>query len=220
MEKSLIKIAVVDDHTLFRQGLVQLLSLFPDLQVVIQASNGEKFLQELEKATELPDICLLDVNMPGLNGFKTMSIIAEKWKDLKVLAVSMHDNEYATIRMLRNGARGYILKTADPDELHNAITAVYEKGYYLTEDISGRFMKHLHNDPDDIPLLELTDKEIEYLNYLACDLGIKEIAEKMEMKTRTLEKHIEILSKKLQIKTRIGMVMFAIKSGIVSIMQD
>jgi DNA-binding NarL/FixJ family response regulator len=220
MGETVIKIALVDDHTLFRQGLVHLLSLYPNLKVVMQAVNGAMFLQELEKAEEIPDICLLDVNMPGLNGYKTMAIISEKWRDLKVLAVSMHDNEYATIRMVRNGARGYILKTADPDELHHAIIAIYEKGYYLTEDMSGRFIKHLHNDPDDIPLLELTDKEIEYLNYLACDLGIKEIAEKMEMKTRTLEKHIEILSKKLQIKTRIGMVMFAVKSGIISTMQD
>jgi DNA-binding NarL/FixJ family response regulator len=219
MEESLIKIAVVDDHTLFRKGLVELLCLFPDLRVVIQAPNGEKFLQELEKADEIPDICLLDVNMPGLNGYKTMSIIAEKWTDLKVLAVSMHDNEYATIRMLRNGAHGYILKTAEPDELHEAIITIYKKGYYLTDDVSGRFMKHLHDDPDDIQLLQLNDKDIECLNYLASDCGIKEIAEKMGMKTRTLEKHIETLGRKLQVKTRIGMVMFAIKSGIVSIMQ-
>ena len=92
-----------------------------------------------------------------------MSVIAEKWKDLKVLALSMHDNEYAIIRMIRNGARGYILKTTDPDELKNAIVAIHKKGYYLTDNVSGRFMKHLQDEPDDIPLLELTDKEIEYV---------------------------------------------------------
>lgn len=220
MEESVIKVAVVDDHTLFRKGLVELLSLFPDLQVTMQAANGEMFLQLLEKAEEIPDICLLDINMPGLNGYRTMSIITERWKDLKVLAVSMHDNEYATIGMLRNGARGYILKTAEPDELHKAIITIHKKEYYLTDDVSGRFMKHLHDDPADIPLLELTDKDLEYLNYLASDLGIKEIAEKMEIKTRTLEKHIEILGRKLQIKTRVGMVMFAIKSGLVGLTEE
>ena len=146
--------------------------------------------------------------------------MSEKWKEVKVRAVSMYDNEYTTINMVRNGARGYINKTADPDELYNAIVAIHDKGYYLTDDVSGRFIKHLHEDPDDIPLPDLTDKDIQYLRYLACGLGTKEIAEKMEMKTRTLEKHIEVLGRKLQIKSRVGMVMFAVKTGIVGLTDE
>src|SRR5690606_15691559 len=120
-----IKIALADDHPVTRKGIMEFIEAFGEFRVVMDAPNGRKLIAILEQASELPDICLLDVKMPEMDGFQTAAVLKQKWPEIRIMAMSLFNNEQITIRMLRNGARGYILKEADPEELRKALLSVY-----------------------------------------------------------------------------------------------
>ena len=173
-------------------------------------------MDQLGRIKVLPDICLLDINMPVLNGYDTMDQLHSRWPGLKVVALSMYDSEFSIIKMLRSGACGYFLKDADPDELHNALFHICENGFYHSELISNRIIGQLRHDAEEIlALINLSQAELEFLKWVSSDFSIKEIAEQMNVKPRTLEKYSEVLFRKLHIKSRTGLAMFAIRIGIV-----
>ena len=213
------KIALVDDHTLLRRGLANLVEDHGHI-VVFEARNGKEMIQLLSPAT-MPDIILLDIHMPVMDGYETAAWLKAHHPDVKVLALSMYDDETSVIRMIKNGARGYILKDSDPSELKNALHALETKDYYHSEMVSARLVHTLNQTNNQgaalTKTLGLNDRELEFLKLACTELTYKEIAEKMFLSPRTIDGYRDALFEKLEIKTRVGLVLFAIKNGIVKV---
>jgi two-component system invasion response regulator UvrY len=209
-----INIAIADDHVLFRKGLSELIAGFDHMAVLFDVSNGKEMLDELRKAKHLPDICILDINMPVLNGYETAPLIRKEWPEMKMLALSMYDTEFNIINMIRAGADGYVLKDAEPRELQKALTAINEEGFYHSELVSGRALR---GHSDRTAKLHFTDKEEQFLSYCSSDMTYKDIAEIMNVSPRTVDGYRDTLFAKLDIKTRTGLAIYAIKSGLAKI---
>ena len=220
MQKNKPSVALVDDHVLLRNGLASLVRSFDDYDILIEANNGKDFIDKLEPNL-LPDIVLLDINMPHMDGYETALWLKRNHPEVKVLALSMYDNENAIIRMLKNGARGYILKDIDPNEFKSAMDSLVRKGFYYSEMVTGKLI-HAVNNLDDShesikQIVGLNEKEIEFLKLICSELTYKEIAERMCLSPRTIDGYRDGLFEKLNAKTRVGLVMYAIKNGIVNI---
>jgi two-component system invasion response regulator UvrY len=215
----MIKIALVDDHSLLRNGLSSLVESLGNT-VLFEADNGREFQKKLDP-NDLPDIVLMDINMPEMDGFETTEWLKQNHPDVKVLALSMYDNETSIIRMLKCGAKGYILKDSEPAELKEAILALVSKGFYYSDLVSGKLMHAINNmddKTDDLKnLVPLNDRETAFLKYTCTELTYKEIADKMFVSHRTIDGYRDALFEKLKLKTRVGLVMYAIKNGIVNI---
>ncbi|MEO8765520.1 MAG: response regulator transcription factor [Ginsengibacter sp.] len=208
-----IKVVLVDDHTLLRSGLRGLIDTFNNCTVLYEANNGKDFINKL-KGGQIPDLVLMDINMPEMDGYETALWIKENHPEIKVLALSMYDNENAIIRMLRAGVKGYILKDCDPSELNYAINSIVTSGFYYTENVTGKLISIVSKkDSDD----ELNDREIAFLKLVCSELTYKEIADKMFKGVRTIDGYRDALFEKLSVKTRVGLVLYAIKNGIVSL---
>jgi DNA-binding NarL/FixJ family response regulator len=211
-------LALADDHALLRKGLA---SLLEDLgyTILFEANNGEEFLQQMQ-AHEAPDVVLMDINMPQMDGYDTTLWLKRNAPLTKVLALSMYDDEAAIIRMLRNGARGYILKDSDPSELKAAIESLVHKGFYHSELVTGKLI-HTINHMDEPEhssakeLLGLNERELEFLKLACTEMTYKEIADKMCLSPRTIDGYRDQLFEKLNIKSRVGLVIFSVKNGIV-----
>ncbi len=213
MEK--IKIIIVDDHVLFSQSLAFLIGTFKQFEVTESYSNGKEFINAFQSVTvEKPDIILLDVNMPIMGGIETMKWIKENHPDLKVLALSVNDDEETIMKMITNGAKGYLLKDTDPSTFKLAMLEVFNKGFYYTELVSGLLVSKLENKHNKVLLKE---RELEFIKLACSEKTYKEIADKMCLSPRTIDGYRESLFEKLEIKTRIGLVMYAIKNKIVCI---
>jgi DNA-binding NarL/FixJ family response regulator len=208
-----INIAIVDDHTLFRNGVAALMSEFDELKVVFEAENGEQMQQALAKhsASGLPQVILMDINMPVMDGYAATKWIKEKYPQIKILALSMFEDDKAVIRMIKSGAGGYVLKESKPKELLEAIKAINEKGVYINEMVSGKLLRSV-SDKEDVP--EFSKKEIEFLKLCCSELTYKEIAEQMYVSPRTVDNYREALFLKLNIKSRTGLVLYAIQNEI------
>lgn len=213
----MISVALVDDHKLLRSGLSNFIKTNPEFRVLFEADNGLD-LQEKMKAKDHPDVILMDINMPLMDGYDATRWLHTRHPQVKVIALSMYDGEECIIRMLRCGARGYLLKDTEPAELTKAIQETHLNGFYYTPMVS-RHIAHLIHDTetDKKTTTALTERELELLQYMASELTYKEIADKMFLSPKTIEGHRERICDKLQIKTRVGLVMYAIKNGIVKV---
>jgi two-component system, NarL family, invasion response regulator UvrY len=211
-------IALADDHILLRNGLAALVKN-QGHHVLFEADNGIDFINKIAIENTLPDIVLMDINMPEMDGYKTTQWLKEKHTTVQVLALSMYDNENSIIRMLRCGARGYILKDSEPIELKNAIEAILNKGFYYSDLVNGKLLhaiNHLEDTGAQSKLVGgLTDRETSFLKYSCTELTYKEIADKMYVSPRTIDGYRDALFEKLQIKTRVGLAMYAIKVKLV-----
>jgi DNA-binding NarL/FixJ family response regulator len=212
-------IALADDHVLLRKGLADLVSK-QGYTVLFQADNGEEFLDKLKTNPE-PDIVLLDINMPKKDGYETALWLKRNKPGIKVLALSMYDDEKAIIRMLKNGARGYILKDAEPSDLKAALESVLTRGFHYSDMVTGKLIHSINamseEDSEIKSTLGLSEKEITFLKLAATELTYKEIAEQMHLSPRTIDGYRDELFEKLDLKSRVGLVLFAIKNGIVNI---
>jgi len=214
------KIALADDHVLLRSGLANLLKDF-EYEILFQADNGKEFIEKL-KTHSAPDIVLMDINMPEMDGYETTLWLKRNYPDVKVLALSMYDDENAIIRMLKNGAKGYILKDSDPSEMKAALHALMTKGYYHSELVTGKLIHTINNldEPEHSfvkNVLGLNEREIEFLKLVCTEMTYKEIAEQMFISPRTIDGYRDALFERLNIKSRVGLVLYAIKNGIVII---
>jgi DNA-binding NarL/FixJ family response regulator len=215
-----INVVLVDDHVLLRNGLANLIESFGNYKVLFEANDGKDFIQKLNPRL-LPDVVLMDINMPLMDGYETCLWLKDNYPDIKVLALSMYDNENAIIRMFKAGAKGYILKDCDPFELKKALEAITTKGFYYSEMVTGTLIHSINTmDEKDNYLnnaVKLNDREITFLKYACTELTYKEIADNMFVSPRTIDGYRDDIFQKLNVKTRVGLVMYAIKNGIVNI---
>ncbi len=200
----MIKLFIVDDHNLIRMSLSNLLDSM-GFQVLGNAENGEDMIAKLEGVT--PQVVLMDYSMPVMNGVAATTWLTENRPDIKTLALSMNSDDLAIIGMIRAGAKGYVLKDAHPTELQEAIRAVAESGFYYSEMIAGKMKDILSYTPDTV-----TERELEFLQLSCSDYSYKEIAEKMQVSPRTVDGYRESLFLKLDVKSRIGLVIFAVRN--------
>lgn len=209
-------IALADDHVLLRKGLASLVQNL-GYTVLYEADNGQELIDKMKPGAE-PELVLMDINMPVMDGYDTTKWIREHRPLVKVLALSMYDDESAIIRMLKNGALGYILKDAEPAELRAALNAVAEKGFYYSEMVTGRLVHSIAGREEDAKdsnrLLNLTERETTFLKLACTEMSYKEIAAEMHLSPRTIDGYRDALFEKLELKTRTGLVVYAIKNGI------
>ena len=208
---SAINVVLVDDHVLLRNGLATIVDHL-GYDVLYECSNGKQLIDKINK-NNLPDIILMDIKMPEMDGFETTLWLKKNTPSVNVLALSMYDDENAIIKMIRNGARGYILKDTNPNELRQAIDSIISKGFYYSDLVSGRLIRSIQEDRKLV--LGLNEKQIEFLKLAATEMTYKEIAEQMHLSPRTIDGYRDELFQKLNVKSRVGLVMFAIKNGIV-----
>jgi len=210
-------VILTDDHVLLRNGLASLVKSLGHT-VLFEADNGKDFIKKFNPAVT-PDIVLMDINMPEMDGFETTLWLKQNHPKIKVVALSMYDNESAIIRMMKCGAKGYILKDSDPSELKEAIDSLLNKGYYYSELVNSKIMQAINNFDDansDIKtLVQISEKETEFLKMICTELTYKEIADKLKISPRTVDNYRDNLFEKLHVKTRVGLAMFAAKNGIV-----
>jgi len=214
MEK--IKIAVVDDHKLVSKALENMISSNDDFEVVMNADNGENFLNDLQNTSKIPDVVLMDVNMPVKNGIETTKILTEQFPEIKVIALTMEDDEKTIIKMLRSGAKGYLLKDMSPEILFNAIDIVSKNGTFYT-DVVTESLLGIRPEKEEVKdiLIHLKPPEIEFMKLSCSELTYKEIAEKMCLSPRTIDGYRDSICKKLNVKTRVGIVMFMLKNDLI-----
>jgi len=205
-----INIAIVDDHTLFRNGVAALMGEFEELNVVFEAENGEQLQQKLVKHP-MPQVILMDINMPVMDGYATTKWLKENHPKIKVLALSMFEDDKAVIKMIRNGASGYVLKESKPSELLDAIKSINEKGIYINELVSGKLLRSV-SDKEEAP--DFSKKELEFLKLCCSELTYKEIADQMNVSPRTVDNYREALFLKLSLKSRTGLVLYALQNEI------
>ena len=212
--KEKLKIVIVDDHQLFAQSLGYLIGTFGDYIVVGHYLNGKDFITSLEQEQVQPDVVLLDVNMPFMNGIETMKHLNSNHPNIKVLALSVNNDEETVMQMLTNGAKGYILKDTSPNLFKQAVDEVYEKGFYYTDLVSNFLIHSLNKNEEQ---LVLKDRELEFIKLACTEKTYKEIADIMCLSPKTIDGYRENLFQKLDVKTRIGLVLYAIKHKIIEV---
>lgn len=211
-----ISVGIVDDHQLFLRSLGLMLSGSPDFTIAIEAVNG-KDLQEKMKVTKvLPDIMLIDVSMPVMDGIATAGWLNENYPQIKPAALSMDDSDKAIIAMIKAGCCAYLLKDIHPGELEKALHEIYTKGYY-NGDASNINYRRLRKAEEDEERLHLNDNEKQFLQLACSDLTYKQIAAKINKSERTIDGYREVLFQKFKVQSRVGLVLEAIRRDLVKL---
>lgn len=205
------KVALVDDHKLFRKGLTELVNGFSGYTVTLEAANGKDLIHRLFPE-KIPDIVLLDISMPVMDGYETAAWLQTHHPDIKILALSMSQDEETILRMFRCGIHGYLLKTADPSELRMALDALLVNGSYYDGSVSEVLRRDLQGER-----VTLTDREIQLLRLACTDLPYKAIAAELKLSPRAVETTRENLFRKLGVSSRVGLAVYAIRHGIYKI---
>lgn len=208
------KVVIVDDHILFTRALGEMVNNFDGYDLIFNAENGKDFIDKISKSKVEPAVVLLDLNMPLMNGFETLEWITAKKPDYKVLILSMNDEERNIIQAIRGGANGYLLKSTTPDELKQALDCVLDNGFYHNEVVSSALLNNV-NAKEQKPYGELKEQEIRFLKLVCSEMTYKEIAEEMCLSPKTIDGYRQALFEKLNIKSRVGLVLFAMHQKIV-----
>jgi DNA-binding NarL/FixJ family response regulator len=212
-----IKVAIADDHKIFRKGVVLSLRPFTNLKFVQEAENGQELLEGI--AMSEPDVVLMDLRMPVKDGIETTRQLSKEKPHIKIVVLSMYEDERFVSHLMENGAQGYLLKNAEPTEIRKAIMDVYEKGFYLNNFVNRILLKKSHAKQKPIPNLNseitLNDKERDVLKYICMEYTATEIAERMDMSNRTVEAIKNRLMERFGSKNTAGLVFFAVKNNLV-----
>ena len=211
-------IAVVDDHAMFRKGICSLINLFPGYQVLFDAENGADFIKRVSQAS-IPEIVLLDIAMPDMDGYATALWIKNNHPSIRVLALSTMDAETAIIKMIQNGAKGYVLKDAEPSELKRAFDEVLSLGYYYNDLVSRKILNSINQLTESQnginSFYKISDRELQFLKLACTEQTYVEIAKQMFVSERTIDGYRDALFKKLNVSSRVGLAMYAVRNGIV-----
>ncbi len=218
MNQKKFKVALVDDHGLLRDALATLINTFEEFSVIASLPNGHELIKMLTDGMK-PDLILLDLNMPVLDGFETARFLFNSYPEINILILTMYDSEIALIRLLQVGVKGFLKKDTHPIELRAALNAVAEKGFYYSHDTTGKLANLFQKDPNDNSLIQrsmLSEKELEFLRLASTDLTYKEIAAALKITPRTIDGYRDALFDKLDVKSRVGLAIYAVKNGIVT----
>jgi len=211
-----IKIAIADDYKIYRDGLKVGLSADDNMEIIAEADNGEDLMKVLE--TNSPDVILMDLKMPIMDGMEATKHVRKKYPDIKVLVVSMYEDDKFIIHLMENGANGYLLKNAEPDEIKKAIYAVHENGYYFNDVVNKALLKKLvlknNLKPSFNQNIDLTEREQEVLKMICEEKTAAEIAKEIFLSPRSVEGIRQRLIEKIGVRNTAGLVMFAVKNGI------
>lgn len=209
-------IALVDDHALIRNALKELINRFADFKVIIDVVNGQELVEVLQQTAPPPDIALIDINMPIMDGFATAAYLRAHYPSIKMLALTVNNDDESVIKMLGLGAVGYLLKDAETDDLQAALVALVTDGYYHNELIHNSLLRAVKPAPkhSSIPVFILQGREEEFLKLACTELTYKEIADRMCLSPRTVDGYRDALFEKLGLRSRVGLALFAIKNGI------
>ena len=223
-----VKIALVDDHNLFRKGLITLIKLADkeNYLVVLEAESGKDMMKKLDKKA-LPDILILDIDMPDMDGFEAMQWLRINYPQIAVLVVSMVTTEEAIVRMLRLGVKGYLSKDIEVEDIHQALQAISSKGFYYTDFMTGKLIESIQNEPletnrnDEISgnvfWRNMNENERKFLKLACSDLTYEQIAEKMFVSPKTVDGYRGAIFTKFNIKNRPGLIVFALKNELVKL---
>jgi len=218
MNQKKFKVALVDDHGLLRDALATLINTFEEFSVIASLPNGHELIKMLTDGIK-PDLILLDLNMPVLDGFETAKFLFNTYPEINILILTMYDSEIALIRLLQVGVKGFLKKDTHPIELRAALNAVAEKGFYYSHDTTGKLANLFQKDPNENSLIQramLSEKELEFLRLASTDLTYKEIAAELKITPRTIDGYRDALFDKLDVKSRVGLAIYAVKNGIVT----
>ena len=205
-------VAIVDDHLLFAQSLKGLIDTFEEFNVLYHATNGKDLIEKLKTISNKPDIILMDINMPIMNGIETTEWITKKHQDVNVMALSVEDEEATILKMLKVGAIGYLLKDTEKAVLESALVEIVENGFYHTKNVTNILLKSLSSKGKEEIVLK--EREITFMKYACSELTYKEVADKMCLSPKTIDGYRDVLFTKLNVKNRVGLVMYAIKNKI------
>jgi len=216
MEVKKINVIITDDHKLFRKGIIALLEDFDFIGETYEASNGAELLALLAKMKTLPDVILLDLRMPVMDGVEAHKKIRKLYPEIKVIILTMEDDEQYILHLISEGVNGYLLKNADPDEMEKAILKVVENGYYFSENISTMVVKGMvkKDITEALPNLDFSERELQILELICKEFTAAEIAEKLNLSARTVEGYRQKLIDKSGVKNVAGLVIFAVKNSL------
>lgn len=206
-------IVIVDDHLLIAKALEGIIGNFGDFEVIYVAENGKDLIEKLENGEKIPDIILLDISMPLMDGFETAFWLKVNHPNIKVMALSMQGDDNSVIKMIKNGAKGYLLKNTHPKDLETALSKLNSDGFFYPDWASKIIFSNINGDKGYEKTVRISDREKEFLTYTVTELSYKEIAEKMCCSPRTVESYRDQLCEKLDLKTRVGLAVFALKNG-------
>lgn len=213
-----IKVILADDHILLRDSLAGLIDSFEECRIIGVAEHGKELITVIEEG-ELPDLVILDLNMPKMDGYQTAAWLQENHPTIKILILTMYDSEIALIRLLKVGVKGFLKKDVHPSELKNALLAVAGDGYYYSHNTTGKlvtFFQRTLNNKLSVERGMLNETEIEFLKLASTDMTYKEIASIMKITPRAIDGYRDSLFDKLDVKSRVGLAIYAVKNGIVT----
>jgi DNA-binding NarL/FixJ family response regulator len=219
MESRKINIVITDDHKLFRKGVIALLEDFDFVGEINEAANGAELLKLLSDLKTHPDIILLDLRMPVMDGVEAHQLIRDKYPDIKVIILTMEDDEQYILHLISEGVNGYLLKNADPEEMEHAILKVFENGYYFSSDISSLVIKNLNKKEKAEVIFnpEFSERELSVLELICKEYTNAEIADAFDVSIRTAEGYRQKLVEKAGAKNIAGLVVLALKYNWVTI---
>lgn len=211
-----IKVAIADDYKIFREGLKVSLGQDDNMHFLLEAENGEDLLKAIE--SKQPDVIIMDLKMPIMDGMEATQLVRKKYPGIKVLVVSMYEDDKFIIHLMEIGANGYLLKNAEPEEIRKAIYAVHENGYYFNDLVNKALLKKLvlknNIKPSFNENIDLTERELEVLKLICEEKTAAEIAKQIFLSPRSVEGIRQRLIEKIGVRNTAGIVMFAVKNGL------
>ncbi|WP_316771946.1 response regulator transcription factor [Pedobacter frigiditerrae] len=207
------RIVIVDDHILIAKALSAILANFEQFEVLYECENGKDLQEKCKHPRNVPDVVLLDISMPIMDGFETAAWLKETYPDVLIMALSMQDDENSLIKMIKSGAKGYLLKNVHPTVLADALNHLVKNGHYYPDWAASKLFSSISNGTKQSDKKDFNDREKTFLRFSVTEMSYKEIANQMNCSTRTVEGYRDSLFEKLELKTRVGLAVYAMKNG-------
>lgn len=214
-----IKVAIADDHKIFRSGVINTLTPYENINVVFEAEDGEHLLDIMSR--EVPDVILMDLKMPKMDGIQATVQVKEKYPNVKVIILTMYEDDNFIVHLVENGANAYLLKNSEPEEIYEAICTTFEKGFYFNENVNLALLKKvLHKNKQQFKPtfkneIQLNEREVEVLKLICNECTTQEISEKIYLSPRTVEGIRQKLLEKINVKNTVGLVLYAFRNGLI-----